>query len=110
MSDAVQIMLNIDVVEILEVNDSDFSATFMLYFGASWKEPRIRNNATARIPVDVSIFDKLWVPDIYIYNMKKFKREKIFTELAGKCFCCKDDCMDFSEKSLFQGCIFKEKP
>ena len=78
-----QIMLDIDVVEILEVNDRDFSATFMLYLGASWNESRLSNNETARFPVDVSIFDKFWVPDIYIYNMKKFKREKIFTELAG---------------------------
>ena len=78
-----QIMLDIDVVEILEINDRDFSATFMLYFGASWKESRLRNNITARIPVDVSILDKFWVPDIHIYNMKKFKMEKIFTEIAG---------------------------
>ena len=78
-----EIRLAIDVVEIQEVNDKDFSANFMLFLGASWEEPRMKSNATLRTPVDVSLLDNFWVPDIYIYNMKKFKKEKIFTELAG---------------------------
>ena len=44
----IEVKLDIDVVEILEVNDKDFSATFMMFLGASWEESRMKSNATLR--------------------------------------------------------------
>ena len=75
--------LEIDVIETQNINDIDFTTKLMLYFGAAWIEPRIISNSSKKYPIDLSYMDKFWVPDIYIYNMKKFKAERILTDLAG---------------------------
>ena len=75
--------LEIDVIETQDINDIDFTAKLMLYFGAAWIEPRIISNSSKKYPIDLSYMDKFWVPDIYIYNMKNFKAERILTDLAG---------------------------
>ena len=78
-----EIDLEIDVIETQDINDIDFTAKLMLYFGAAWIEPRIISNSSKKYPIDLSYMDKFWVPDIYIYNMKNFKAERILTDLAG---------------------------
>ena len=80
----VDIEIEIHVTEVISINDQDFTATMMLFLEANWEEPRIKSNSTDSIPLELSIKDKLWVPDLYIPNMKSFKTEKILTELAGK--------------------------
>ena len=84
MEGLVDIEVEIHVTEVISINDQDFTATMMLYLQASWEEPRIKNNNTDAIPIELSIKDKLWVPDLYIPNMKSFKTEKILTDLAGE--------------------------
>ena len=80
---ALDIELEIDVIETQAFDDSDFTVKLMLYFGAAWIEPRIISNSSKKYPIDLSYMDKFWVPDIYIYNMKNFKAERILTDLAG---------------------------
>ena len=84
IEETVLIGVDIDIIEVLTINDQDFSTTIMMYIGATWEEPRIISNNNSKAPVDLSIIDDLWIPDLYIYNMKKFKTERIWTDLAGK--------------------------
>ena len=35
------------------------------------------------VPIDLSLFDQLWVPDIYIYDLKSIRSYKIFSDFAG---------------------------
>ena len=80
----VVIGLDIDIIEVLAINDQEFSTTIMMYIGANWEEPRLMSSKDTKAPVDLSLIDDLWIPDLYIYNMKKFKTERIWTDLAGK--------------------------
>ena len=77
------IELEIDVIETQAFDDTDFTVKLMLYFGAAWIEPRIISNSSKKYPIDLAYMDEFWVPDIYIYNMKRFKAERILTDLAG---------------------------
>ena len=56
-----------------------------MYLNLYWNEPRILNNQTDGIfrPVDLSLLKDLWVPDIYIYNLKSISKQSIFTDFAG---------------------------
>ena len=80
----VQIEMEIHITEVISINDQDFTTSLMLILEANWEEPRIKSNSTKTIPLELSIRDDIWIPDLYIPNMKNFKTEKILTELAGK--------------------------
>ena len=62
--------------------------TFSCYFNVLWKEPRLHisngflkelNASTAAdagetlIPVNLELVNELWLPNIFIYNLKTFK-------------------------------------
>ncbi len=36
----VDVSVDLDVLQILEVNDIDFTVSFSMYFGVRWEEPR----------------------------------------------------------------------
>ena len=83
----VEVRVDLDVLQILKVNDQDFTVTFSMYFGVRWEEPRLLiplNRSSGYIAIDVSFFENLWVPDIYIYHLKEIRSYKIFTDFAGK--------------------------
>ena len=56
----------------------------MMYFKTSWIETRLMTNASTKQPIDLSILDDLWKPDIYIYNLKRIRTHRIFADMAGK--------------------------
>ena len=81
----VHVDIGIEVVEILEVNDHDFSTAMYLYCDVSWTDPRIINNAASgkTLQIETSILNYLWVPDIYIYNLKSFYNSRVLTDFGG---------------------------
>ena len=82
--DVVKINLQIDIIEVVEFNDKEFTSTIMMYFKTSWIETRLMTNASTKQPIDLSILDDLWKPDIYIYNLKRIRTHRIFADMAGK--------------------------
>ena len=83
--DVIEIGVDIEILQINEIDDLDFSITLVMYLNLYWNEPRILNNQTDGIfrPVDLSLLKDLWVPDIYIYNLKSISKQSIFTDFAG---------------------------
>ena len=80
-----QVEIGIRVVEVLEINDKDFSAEFYMYFAVSWNDARLINYATAgtTLRIETSFMQYMWVPDIYIYNLKSFYSSTVLTDFAG---------------------------
>ena len=81
------ILLDFEILQIVEVNDHDFSINFVMYFGITWDEPRIVMNSTnpeLYHSIDLEFFNSLWVPDIYFYHLKSTSSRKILTDFAGK--------------------------
>ena len=82
--DIVKVNLRIDIIEIVEFNDKEFTSTVMMYLRTSWKEPRLITNTSTNHPIDLSILNDLWKPDIYIYNLKRIRNHNFFADMAGK--------------------------
>jgi hypothetical protein len=62
------------IMDILEVNDKQFSITLTMYFEVQWDEPRLLSNVThsedSSVPVDLQFLNNLWVPNIFIYDLR----------------------------------------
>ena len=91
------IEVSIDIDEVLRINDKDYSITFSTYFNVEWRERRLNmfpsfgaslragDNSTEQVmvPTDVELVDDLWVPNIFIYNLKTFKVIDVLSKLSG---------------------------
>ena len=79
----------IDIKDIPNVNDRDFSITLNGFFLVRWRDPRliIENvdfgENESLIPVDVSLVDSIWMPDIEILNLKEFATLDVLSKLEG---------------------------
>ena len=55
-------------------DDSPPSITLTMFFVVSWDEPRLVSNVTygpdESVPVDMRFLDHLWVPNIFIYDLR----------------------------------------
>lgn len=85
--------IEIHISDVLKINDRDFSITFSLYFNVQWREPRLQidqnffQNRSIDVdqlqPVDLNLINDLWVPNVFIYNLKTFKVIDVLSKLAG---------------------------
>ena len=67
-----------DIDEVRHVNDQDYSITISMYFNVEWNEPRLNmvtsnSTETVMVPTSVELVKDLWLPNIFIYNLKTFK-------------------------------------
>jgi len=89
-----KIYVSIDIDEVLRINDKDYSITFATYFNVEWYETRLtvekefyalHNNTgeAALIPMNLEFVKDLWLPNIFIYNIKSYKVIDVLSKLAG---------------------------
>ena len=79
---ALRIELDFVYLEILEVNDKDFSITFTVDLTARWDEPRIISPPGVDerdIPIDVSVLEHLWIMNLFVYNLKEIQKYKVLS-------------------------------
>ena len=85
---AVNISLDFDV-RVYEVDDIKFTISLTMYFGVRWNEPRILKknvSESSKSKIDrirQDMIDYLWLPSIYILNLKSYKVLDIFSEFSG---------------------------
>ncbi|XP_023344754.1 glycine receptor subunit alpha-1 [Eurytemora carolleeae] len=86
--------IGIDITDVLRINDKEYSVEFSCYFNVMWKEPRLHipeqlleelnmKNSDAMFPVNVELVNLLWLPNVYIYNLKTFKVVEVLSKHAG---------------------------
>ena len=87
-SDPIQVTLRINHLDILEIDDIKYTIKLQMYLGIEWEEPRILRIDNEEEKQDVSLdmkqLDKLWIPDLDIYNLSKIENFKVVRNLAGK--------------------------
>ena len=70
-----------------QVNDKEFSVTLTMYFAVRWEEPRLTTNNTVSegqwTPIDLQFLNHLWVPNIFIYDLRSFAALNVLKKLAG---------------------------
>ncbi len=79
--------VNTDIMDVLTVNDKEFSVTLTMYFSVKWEEPRLVTNLSLTdgewVPVDLNFLSHLWVPNIFIYDLRSFSALNVLKKLAG---------------------------
>ena len=95
-----KIRVTIDISEVLRINDKDYSITFACYFNVQWQESRIwlgpefgreqagpgintTMNPDIIVPMNLEFVKDLWLPNIFIYNLKTYKVIDVLSKLAG---------------------------
>jgi len=82
-----KIGISMDIDEVMQINDNDYSITISMYFNVEWQEPRLKvlpsrpKNGLA--PTNVELVKDLWLPNIFIYNLKTFKVIDVLSKLSG---------------------------
>ena len=83
----VHVDINVEILDILSVNDKEFSITMSMYFSVMWQESRIVTNNTVEpgfwYPVSLEFLNDVWIPNVFIYNLKGFKNISVLKKLAG---------------------------
>ena len=70
-------------IKILKVDDIEQMISLTLEIYLSWKEPRLEVNLTSKkseydyFSLEKSFQNKLWIPDIYIYDAKSVRKNHI---------------------------------
>ena len=91
------IQVGIYVDELLKINDKDYSITLSCYFNVRWPDARIKlskgfgddqrkggdTNSTVEVPMNLEMVKDLWLPNIFIYNLKTYKVMDVLNKLAG---------------------------
>ena len=91
-----RIGISIDIDEVLAISGKDYSITFATYFNVEWNERRLNAapefgaslkipNSTdpVKVPMSLELINDLWVPNIFIYNLKTYKVISVLSKLAG---------------------------
>ena len=79
--------LNID--EVYRVDDKDGSITFSAYFNLEWNERRLFVESKfaalnkGLMHMSPEFVKDLWLPNIYIYNMKSYSVLDVYSKLSG---------------------------
>ena len=83
----VHVDINVEILDILSVNDKEFSISMSMYFSVMWQESRIWTNNSIEpgmwYPVSLEFLNDLWIPNVFIYNLKSFSSLQVLKRLAG---------------------------
>ena len=82
--DPIMIDIEINDLDVMAVNDFDFTITSKMHIGVHWNDPRILHVGFSKqhrkTYLDLKLLKYLWTPDLDIYNLDQLK---IF-EVMGK--------------------------
>ena len=91
-----EIGISIDIDDVLRINDGTYSITFSTYFNVEWNERRLsvqddfgaslrapNSTEAVMVPMNLEFIKELWVPNIFIYNLKTYKVIDVLSKLAG---------------------------
>ena len=79
-----------DIDEVLKIEDSTTSITFSLFLNVEWNDRRLildrkfgRGSKKGLVPVSADYVQDLWLPNIFIYNLRSFHVMDVFGRVSG---------------------------
>ena len=82
-----EILVDFDVAQVVEIDDVKFSIKFIMYIGLTWMDPRIVSLSEGKevswVPVDIEFGNYIWLPDLYIYDLREIIFPKYYKPFAG---------------------------
>jgi hypothetical protein len=86
-SGQMEISINFEILQILEIDDIQFTVSMLMYLGVTWEDHRISGptpeDSNLMVPINIKFADDLWLPDIYIYDLKQTAVQKFYIPFAG---------------------------
>ena len=83
----VEITLSFLNINVVKVDDREFSITLRMYLRIHWTEPRlIVSNVIekkSKTPLDTSLLDYLWLTNFFIYNLKQTGKDTQILNVGG---------------------------
>ena len=84
---ATKVGIDFNISQISEIDDNRFTMTLLMYLGMTWNESRLvrqtDRNYSSIVTIDNRFAKHLWLPDIYIYDLKKILVPSIKVQFAG---------------------------
>ena len=89
--EAIQIGVDFSLNDIIKISDHDQSITVSVFLNLEWPETRLTllpefskdSTGYKMIPVELALVKNLWLPNIFIYNMKEYKKMVLLSDVAG---------------------------
>jgi hypothetical protein len=78
-----EVGVSLMLLDIYGIDYLDFTMDLNLYMRFSWIDNRVSMNNTENVDVDVNFIHNLWVPDIYIYDLKTLQTRKTIRAEEG---------------------------
>lgn len=66
----VEVNISIGIVSFESVSETTLDFTINTYLVQEWMDPRLKYNATFKLPPTSSLNDKVWLPDLIFFNAK----------------------------------------
>ncbi|XP_066928029.1 pH-sensitive chloride channel 2-like [Clytia hemisphaerica] len=83
----VDVYISMFILNIGNLNTKEMTFETEMYFEMKWKDPRLAfqdyHNATYALVSGETAYEKIWVPDLFVRNMKEVENSKFLTDLSG---------------------------
>ena len=83
------VRVKIEIQELVDVNEHDFTVTMSVVLRFDWEEERLfwldgmKNLSEPWLPLNLEMMQSIWIPDIYIYNLKYIQKKHFTSDFAG---------------------------
>ena len=91
-----QVGIIIDIDDVLRIDDVTKTITFSTYFNVEWNERRLNiqqdfgasfrppnYSGPVMVPMSIEVLKDLWIPNVYMYNLKTYKVMNVLDRLEG---------------------------
>jgi hypothetical protein len=89
-SGTLDIAFEFEISQILAFDDIKFTVSILMYLNIIWEDFRIhgpvQEDPKEMTPIDFGFVDSLWLPDVYIYDLKEILLSKFNIPFAGNTF------------------------
>ena len=88
-NEALKVGTEFSIVQLTSVDDKNFEVKMVMYFRISWDEPRLIymgnvSDVPKLVTAGLDITNYMWMPDIFMYNLKSKTRLKVVRDLASE--------------------------
>jgi len=92
-----QVGIIVDIDDVLRIDDVTKTITFSTYFNVEWNERRLNLQQdfgasfrpfpnypeSVMVPMSKEVLNDLWIPNIFIYNLKTYKVINVLNRIEG---------------------------
>ena len=95
---------DIHILQITSISVEKYFVNFVIYLKTSWQDSRIKflgnESAVPRdrvVTLGYGMIDQIWLPDLYIYNLKSIEINMVHKKFQGRWGFCSLMVISFTE-------------